>query len=332
MFKREDFITSLFRLNSSTEFNAKSLELFQFQARQVEPYERFIDYLGVEINSVDSVEKIPFLPISFFKSELILSNGLRSNGVFRSSGTTGSVQSEHHVYDFSLYEKSFYSNFTQMYGAAEDLVILALLPSYLERTDSSLVHMVDNLMKKSENPASGFYLDNYDELVEKIESLEHSDKRIILFGVTFALLELAKKISTSQWHHVTIIETGGMKGRGKELTRTELHHTLKTALNVNCIYSEYGMTELFSQAYSEGEWFSAPNWMKIMIREVEDPFTYAQLGRTGGINVIDLANVDSCAFISTQDLGKLNSQDQFQVLGRFDHSEARGCNLMVSEL
>lgn len=332
MFKREEFIKSIFSLDSPTDFNEKALELFRFQAENVEPYKRFIDYLDFNTDSIGTIEEIPFLPISFFKSEEILSSGLRSNGVFRSSGTTGSIQSEHHVHDFSLYEKSFTNYFKEKYGQTEDLVILALLPSYLERNDSSLVYMADNLIKSSKNPSSGFYLDNLDELVRKIEYLKNSDKKTILLGVTFALSELADNFPTSDWSHVTIIETGGMKGRGKELTRTELHKTLKSALHVNSVHSEYGMTELFSQAYSEGEWFTCPKWMQILIRETEDPFSYTQENRTGGINVIDLANVDSCAFIATQDLGKLNSKGEFQVLGRFDNSEVRGCNLMVSEI
>ncbi len=331
MFKREEFIKSVFRLDSFVEFNEKAMELFRFQAENVEPFKRFLDFLKIQPESIHTIEQIPFLPISFFKSELILSEGLPSNGAFRSSGTTGSIPSEHHVYDFSLYEKSFNSFFESTYGSPEDLVILALLPSYLERNDSSLVYMVNHLISSSKNASSGFYLQNHEELVEKINGLKASGKKVILFGVTFALLELAEKFPNSDWSHVTIIETGGMKGRGKELTRAELHKTLKSALSIKSIHSEYGMTELFSQAYSKDEWFMTPNWMKILIREVEDPFTYAKLGRTGGINVIDLANVDSCAFIATQDLGKLNEHGQFQVLGRFDHSEVRGCNLMVSE-
>jgi len=332
MFKREDFITSIFSLNSTKEFNEKTMELFQFQAQHVEPYKRFINFLGLNASAIHTLEEIPFLPISFFKSEKILCEDLRSNGIFRSSGTTGSIQSKHHVHDFNLYEKSFETYFTLNYGEAKDSVILALLPSYLERDDSSLVYMVNDLIKKSNNPASGFYLTDLNALVQKIENLKSSDKKVILFGVTFALLELVEKYSDANWSHLTIIETGGMKGRGKELTRAELHKTLKSALKPFSIHSEYGMTELFSQAYSKGEWFTSPSWMKVMIREVEDPFAYAARGRTGGINIIDLANVDSCAFIATQDLGKLNAKNEFQVLGRFDHSEVRGCNLMVSDV
>jgi len=332
VFKREEFIKSIFSISSPKEFNEKALELFRFQVENVEPYSRFVAHLGVNYSQIEEHTEIPFLPISFFKSEKIISSNLGVNGVFRSSGTTGSVKSEHLVHDFDLYKSSFMNYFNSIYGNPKEAVVLALLPSYLGRKDSSLVYMVNELIQSSESLDSGFYLENTSELASKIEQLKNEKKPVYLFGVTFALLALAEQYKGASWGHLTVIETGGMKGKGEELTRGELHSLLSSKLGLSTVYSEYGMTELFSQAYAEGEWFTSPKWMKILVRETEDPFSYVPLNRTGGINIIDLANVDSCAFIATQDLGKLNAENKFQVLGRFDNSDVRGCNLMIQSL
>lgn len=332
MFRREQFIKSIFKINSSPEFNELALQLFHHQAQSVKAYKDFLKYLNTNSSNITEVTDIPFLPIQFFKNKRIKSEGLETNTIFKSSGTTSSVTSEHLVYDLNLYEKSFRTHFESVYDSLDNLIILALLPSYLERKDSSLVYMVNRLIELTKDNHSGFYKNNYEELVSKIAGLKKTDKRIVLFGVTFGLLEIVEKYSHLDWSHVTIIETGGMKGRGRELTRSELHEHLKTHLNVSEVHSEYGMTELLSQGYSNGEIFTPAPWMKIMIREVDDPFTFTSHNRTGGINVIDLANTDSCAFIATDDLGKTHENGSFEILGRFDHSDVRGCNQLVQDV
>jgi hypothetical protein len=239
------------------------------------------------------------------------------------------VTSKHLVTDVSIYEESYRKGFSQFYGNIEDYVVLALLPSYLEREGSSLIHMVDDLIQLSNHPESGFYLHNYDELIEKIIQLDQSGQNIILIGVTYALLDLVEKRSF-QLENTIIMETGGMKGKRKEMIREELHYQLCQGFGVKTIHSEYGMTELLSQAYSLGDGvFECPSWMQILVRDTEDALTYVREGKTGGINVIDLTNINSCSFIATQDLGKIYPNGSFEVLGRFDHSDIRGCNLMV---
>ena len=332
MFRREQFIKSIFEINSPQEFNELAVQLFHHQAYSVQAYKDFLRFLNIRSSNITKISDIPCLPIQFFKKKHILTEGLDTKTIFRSSGTTASKTSEHLVHDLSLYEKSFRTFFESTYGSCDNLVILALLPSYLERKDSSLVHMVSKLIELTKNSRSGFYKNNYEELVSKIENLIKSEKRIVLFGVTFGLLEIIEKYTNLDWSHVTIIETGGMKGRGRELTRTELHKYIKTHLRVSEVHSEYGMTELLSQGYSIGEIFTPAPWMKVMTREVDDPFTYTAHNRTGGINVIDLANVDSCAFLATDDLGKTQENGTFEVLGRFDHSDVRGCNLLVQDI
>jgi phenylacetate-coenzyme A ligase PaaK-like adenylate-forming protein len=332
LFRREQFIKSIFEINSPQEFNELAVQLFHHQASSAQVYKDFLSFLNIRSSNITEISDIPCLPIQFFKKKHILTEGLETATIFRSSGTSSSITSEHLVHDLSLYEKSFKTHFESTYGSCEDLVILALLPAYLERKDSSLVYMVNRLIELTKNSHSSFYEDNYQELVSKIESLIMSEKRIVLFGVTFGLLQIIEKFTGLDWKHVTIIETGGMKGRGRELTRTELHKHLKTHLRVSEVHSEYGMTELLSQGYSNGEVFTPAPWMKVMTREVDDPFTSAAHHRTGGINVIDLANIDSCAFLATDDLGKTQENGTFEVLGRFDHSDVRGCNLLVQDI
>ncbi len=322
--------SSIFKLESNIQFENKCLEVFHFQAKNVEIYQKYLQYLNIKSESIKSIDKIPFLPISLFKTEKIIAKNCQHEIVFTSSGTTGAETSKHFVKDLSLYEESFNTGFDFFYGKPQDYCILALLPSYLEREGSSLIYMTEKLIEKSNNPNSGFYLTNLDELVEKLTQQEAQQKQSLLIGVSFALLDLVEKY-TLNLKHTIVMETGGMKGKRKELTRSELHEILTKGLGVETIHSEYGMTELLSQAYSTGQGiFKTPHWMKILIRDVYDPFTYLESGKTGGINVIDLANINSCSFIETQDLGKQLPNNSFEILGRFDTSSIRGCNLLVN--
>ena len=319
---------SIFEINNDDSFREYSLQLFRKQYSEVAVYKEFCDALNRDPDNVTDLDQIPFLPIEFFKSRRIISNDASEEIIFTSSGTTGPATSKHYVADLELYESSFLKNFELTFGPINELVILALLPSYLEREGSSLVYMTDRLISLSENPDSGFYLDNMEELISKLETLESRKQKTLLFGVSFALLDL---IESQSFHlkNTIVMETGGMKGRRKEMIREDLHAQLKKGFNVPTIYSEYGMTELLSQAYSKGEGiFQCPPWMKIMTRDTEDPLSFVY-GNTGGINVIDLANQNSCSFIATQDLGKVFEDGSFEILGRFDHSDIRGCNLMV---
>lgn len=284
--------------------------------------------MQVSPKQVNTLEEIPFLPIQFFKSHQIIEKEASSEKIFSSSGTTGSITSKHFIKDLSIYKKSFTQAFQQFIGNAENLCILALLPSYLERNDSSLVYMVDELIQQSNHPQSGFYLDTSSQLIEAIKSLENQQQKTLLIGVSYALLDLIE-ITSFQLKHTLIMETGGMKGRRKEMIKEELHQELQKGFGVSEIYSEYGMTELLSQAYSKEKGiFYCPPWMKILTRDPEDALTYVYK-KTGGINVIDLANIHSCSFIATQDLGKVYPNGSFEILGRFDESDIRGCNLMV---
>ena len=311
-------------------FEESALELFAFQYTHNSVYRQFVNLLKINTGKVGSLHEIPFLPVEFFKSHKILVHNATHQKIFESSGTMDKVTSKHYVSDLNLYAKSFETCFDQFYGKITDWNILALLPSYLERDSSSLVFMVDGLIKLSGSDQSGFYLNNPDVLSKKIIQLKEKHKKILLIGVTFALLELAEQFPMDL-SEVVIMETGGMKGRRKELTREEVHTVLKKAFNVTTIHSEYGMTELLSQAYSKGNGiFEIPPWMKIMKRDIYNPLnTNANEGR-GGLNVIDLANIYSCAFIATQDLVNIISNTEFEVLGRIDNSDVRGCNLMVS--
>ncbi|WP_029034039.1 acyltransferase [Salinimicrobium terrae] len=319
----------IFSITTAAEFEEKSLQVFQYQYLKNEVYRSFSDLLGRNPENVNSLKKIPFLPIEFFKSHKIISSGNREEIIFSSSGTTGQQTSKHYVTDLSLYEESFRRGFTHFYGNVENYAVLALLPSYLEREGSSLIYMVQDLIAKSKNPASGFYLHNLDTLVENLKALEQKKQKTLLIGVSFALLDLAEKFNLDLKHTV-IMETGGMKGRRKEMIRAELHETLKQGLGVEQIHSEYGMTELLSQAYAlKNGIFECPPWMQILIRDPEDALTLLPKKKSGGINVIDLANINSCSFIATQDLGKNFDNGKTEILGRFDHSDIRGCNLMV---
>lgn len=292
-------------------------------------YQEFCDLLKTNVQKVKTLQQIPFLPIQFFKIHTVVSNNEAPQAIFTSSGTTGMTTSQHLVTDVSLYEESYRRGFSQFYGNIENYVVLALLPSYLEREGSSLIYMVEDLIQLSNQPESGFYLNNHDELIEKLIELDSLGQNVILIGVTYALLDLIEK-RKFQLQNTIIMETGGMKGKRKEMIREELHQQLCAGFGVSSIHSEYGMTELLSQAYSLGEGiFECPSWMQILIRDTEDALSYITNGKTGGINVIDLANRNSCSFIATQDLGKKYANGTFEVLGRFDNSDIRGCNLMV---
>jgi hypothetical protein len=319
----------IFTISSKKEFEKIALKVFRIQFDNNLVYQEFCKLLKKNKENVKSLIEIPFLPIQFFKSHDVLSSSKPIQTTFTSSGTTGMTTSKHLVTDVSLYEESYRNAFSEFYGNIEDYCVLALLPSYLVREGSSLIHMVDDLIQSSNHKDSGFYLNNYEELIAKLLELESSGQNVILIGVTYALLDLIE-IHQFQLKNTIIMETGGMKGKRKEMIREELHEILCKGFGVPVIHSEYGMTELLSQAYSLGNGiFECPNWMQILIRETEDALSYVKEGKTGGINVIDLANINSCSFIATQDLGKKYRNHSFEVLGRFDNSDIRGCNLMV---
>ena len=319
----------IFNVKNKQEFETLALEIFDFQFKNNQIYREYIQFLGKDEKSIKLVKDIPFLPIEFFKSHRIVSSEKDPQEIFSSSGTTGFQQSKHFVIDTEIYIRSFLEGFARFYGDLKEYCVLALLPSYLERNGSSLVYMVNELIKQSQQAESGFYLDNLAELVSKIHSEELKDKKILLIGVSFALLDLVEKFSIRH-PNLIVMETGGMKGRRKELIREELHQQLSNGLGVHSIHSEYGMTELLSQAYSLGNGiFECPTWMKVLIRDTNDPFCFLENGRSGGVNVIDLANIYSCSFIMTQDLGKSNDGKSFEILGRFDSSDIRGCNLLI---
>ena len=319
----------IFTIASKKEFEKIALKVFRFQFDNNIVYQEFCTLLKKNKENVKSLQEIPFLPIQFFKSHDVLSSTEPIQTTFTSSGTTGMQTSKHLVTDISLYEESYRNAFSEFYGNIEDYCVLALLPSYLEREGSSLIHMVDDLIQSSNHEDSGFYLNNYDELIAKLIELDNSGQNVLLIGVTYALLDLIEK-HQFQLKNTIIMETGGMKGKRKEMIREELHDILCKGFGVPVIHSEYGMTELLSQAYSLGDGiFECPNWMQILIRDPEDALSYVKEGKTGGINVIDLANINSCSFIATQDLGKKYPNHSFEVLGRFDNSDIRGCNLMV---
>ena len=321
--------TDIFTITSKKEFEKTTLKVFRHQYDNNTVYRDFCTFLNKDKNNVKSVKDIPFLPIQFFKSHDVVSTADPVRVSFTSSGTTGMVTSRHLVTDTNYYEQSFRLAFSQFYGNIEDYAVLALLPSYLEREGSSLIYMVEDLIQGSNNPDSGFYLHNYDELIAKLTQLDNAGQNVLLIGVTYALLDLIEK-QNFNLKNTIIMETGGMKGRRREMIREELHEVLCSGFGVSKIHSEYGMTELLSQAYSLGDGiFECPPWMDILIRDTEDALTYIDHGKTGGINVIDLANINSCSFIATQDLGKKYPNQSFEVLGRFDNSDIRGCNLMV---
>lgn len=319
----------IFTISSKREFEKLTLKVFRYQYDNNKVYQEFCNYLNKDKSNVKTILDIPFLPIQFFKSHEIISTTNPVQEIFTSSGTTGMQTSKHFVTDIALYEKSYRNGFSEFYGNIEDYCVLALLPSYLEREGSSLIYMVQDLIQSSNHPDSGFYLNNYEELIAKLIALDQSGQNVILIGVTYALLDLIER-HTFQLKNTIIMETGGMKGKRKEMIREELHAILSRGFGVPVIHSEYGMTELLSQAYSLGNGvFECPPWMQILTRDTEDALSYVSNGKTGGINVIDLANVNSCSFIATQDLGKKYPNHSFEVLGRFDYSDIRGCNLMI---
>lgn len=326
-------------LVQENSFEQLALAIFHFQYDANTVYKSYVDALGIKPGVINKIEKIPFLPISFFKTDKIKTGKFNAEEIFESSGTTQSLNSRHHIKSVSIYSESFTKAFENIYGSITQWCILGLLPSYLEKGNSSLVYMVDNLILKSQHPLSGFYLDDFDKLKETLISLEKGKQNTLLIGVTYALLDFAEKFPM-KLSHTTIMETGGMKGRRKELTRVEVHEQLKKAFEQKEIHSEYGMTELLSQAYAESEGkFRCPKWMKVLIRDDEDPLTvqrshYGSQDNktrplTGAINVIDLANVYSCSLIATDDVGKLYPDDSFEVLGRMDGSDLRGCSLLA---
>lgn len=325
MFTPEDIIS----IQTTKEFHKMAMKIFRYQYEHNEVYQKYCALVKKTPSNVKHITEIPFLPIEFFKSKKIVSNLNKEQAIFTSSGTTGQITSKHYVTDLGFYEYSFRNAFSKFYGNIEDYAILALLPSYLEREGSSLIYMIKDLIEGSNHVDSGFYLNNYEELVNKLRDLENEGQNVLLIGVTYALLDLIENFEFNL-NNTIVMETGGMKGRRKEMIREELHSLLKKGFGVNEIHSEYGMTELLSQAYSLGNGiFECPPWMDVLIRETEDPFTLVTTGKTGGINVIDLANFNSCSFIQTQDLGRKFDNFSFEVLGRFDNSDIRGCNLMV---
>lgn len=324
-------IDEIFNIKNLDQFNRIAIKIFNYQAENNPVYKEYLFHLGTVVSSVKHFEEIPFLPIEFFKTHKIITGSENIAKIFYSSGTTGMERSNHHITDISLYEKSFLTAFEAQYGKLTNYCILALLPTYLENESSSLVYMVDRLIKESKHPDSGFYLDNIEDLANKLTILEKANTKIILIGVSYALINLAEKFPANLSNTI-VMETGGMKGKRKELTKKELHKFLSSKLGVHSIHSEYGMTELLSQAYSTGQGkFNTPPWMKILIRDTYDPFSYLEDGKSGGINIIDLANINSCSFIEAKDLGKINPDGSFEILGRFDYSDIRGCNLLVAE-
>jgi phenylacetate-coenzyme A ligase PaaK-like adenylate-forming protein len=315
---------------SEAQFDRLALTIFRHQYEQVKVYQEFVDLLKVNPKKVENVTQIPFLPIQAFKYHNVMGAGLNSQVTFKSSGTTGGQRSAHFVHDTELYISSFSKAFERFYGSIKEYTILALLPSYLEQGESSLVFMVDSLIKQSENPESGFYLNNYSELVAHLKRLDGSGKKVLLIGVTYALLDLIEH-NQFRLQNTIVMETGGMKGRRKEMIKEELHEVLRKGFGVDHIHSEYGMTELLSQAYSvQSGVFTTPPWMRVITRDASDPLTLVDMGVTGGMNVIDLANYYSCAFIATQDLGVVHSENTFSIIGRFDDADVRGCNLLLA--
>lgn len=328
-----NFKNEIFDIVDVKTFENLAIELFRHQAANNPVYQEYLKNLKGDTKKVKTLFQIPFLPIGFFKTHKVICDKEEPEQLFTSSGTTGNTQSKHYVSDLALYEESFRKGFEYFYGNIRDYCILALLPSYAK--SSSLVYMMNDLIKQSEHPDSGFYIDNHEELAEKLIILEKNKQKVLFFGVSFALLDFAETghvSSLKKFGGLIVMETGGMKGRRKEMVRDELHKMLCNKLEIDKIHSEYSMTELLSQAYSKGNGrFNSPPWMKVLIRDINDPLTLIGNNKTGGINIIDLANIHSCAFIATQDLGRTHNDGSFEVLGRFDDSDIRGCNLLMGE-
>lgn len=310
-------------------FEQVALEVFAFQYQHVSIYKQYCDLLKRTPASVSRLSEVPFLPIEFFKTHEVIAEGREAQRIFESSGTTGQVPSRHRVADTGIYEQSFRKCFDLFYGPVEEYVVLALLPSYLERGNSSLVYMAQDLITRSGQNASGFFLNDFEKLYDWLDVLRNGHRKVMLLGVTFGLLDFTEQYKID-FPDLIVMETGGMKGRREELTRNEVHQHLKVAFDVPAIHSEYGMTELLSQGYSKGNGiFYTPPWMKILTRDMYDPLMLQTQGTTGAVNVVDLANLYSCSFIATSDLGKLHAGGGFEILGRMDSAEVRGCNLMA---
>ncbi|MEI7661698.1 MAG: acyl transferase [Bacteroidota bacterium] len=319
----------MFEIASEREFNLFALDVFRNQYEQNEVYRDYIEARRINIKNVGRVEDIPFLPIEFFKTRKVVCGNVPPQAVFRSSGTTGMVRSSHLVTDLSLYRHSFIRGFQRYYGNPEHVQFLALSPTPEQAPDSSLVYMIQQLMDLSSSPENGFFLANHSGLHARLRQQRARGKKVVLIGLTYALMDFAANYP-GDYFPLIVIETGGMKGKRQEVTREELHAILCPAFGVEQIHSEYGMTELLSQAWSQGDGrFSTPPWMRVLIRDTNDPLSYVAPGETGGINIIDLANQDSCSFIATEDLGRMHHDGQFEVLGRFQASDARGCSLML---
>ncbi len=318
-----------FSITDEASFQEVALQVFRDQSKHLKVYRDYLEALQIDPLTVGRWEDIPYLPIEFFRTREVIKEGLNAEVIFQSSGSTSAQSSKHLVADTTLYVESFMRSFTQTYGDISQFALLALLPSYLQKGDSSLVYMTEHLIQESKNSFSGFYLDDYVSLSKALTKLKDHRQPTLLLGVSYALLDLTEQFPM-QFPELIILETGGMKGRRKELVKEELHTILKSGFGVEKIHSEYGMTELLSQAYSTGDGiFNCPPWMKVRIREMNDPFHFVDHQKTGGVCVTDLANLNSCAFIATQDLGRLYPNGSFEILGRFDDAEARGCNLLV---
>src|SRR5690606_32092533 len=319
----------IFSIDNEETFNEVCLEVYHYQKANCFVYGKYVALLGKGERDINHYTQIPFLPIDFFKTQQILAEGHQAEITFTSSGTTGMVASKHDVAEVSWYEKSFRSCFRLFYGGVENIAVLALLPSYLERSGSSLIYMVDDLIERSQHPSSGYFLYNHKDLFSRLRELKQSGTKTLLIGVTYALLDFCEQYQID-FPNLIVMETGGMKGKRKEMIREELHQILTAGFGVDKIHSEYGMTELLSQGYSFGDGiFQTPPWMKVLMRDTNDPLSLTSHGKTGAINVIDLANYYSCSFVATQDLAKLHEEGGFEILGRCDNSDIRGCNLLV---
>jgi len=320
----------IFSISNQEQFTTAALQVFRYQAQNCLVYKQFINGLNINADAVTALQDIPFLPIEFFKNHNVVSNNGEPEVTFTSSGTTGIITSSHLVTEVSWYEQSFRQAFELFYGDIKKFCVLALLPAYLERAGSSLVYMADDLIKQSSHPDSGFYLYNHQDLHRQLLKQQQAGTPTLLIGVTFALLDFVEQHPIN-YPELIVMETGGMKGRRKEMIREELHDILTHGFGVHAIHSEYGMTELLSQGYSKGQGiFNCPPWMRIQTRDTNDPVSPVGYGKTGGVNVLDLANVNSCSFLATQDLGKVYEDNYFEILGRFDASDIRGCNLLIA--
>ena len=331
MASNESLKDTIFSLDSAEAFERAALLTFSDQVQRNVLYGDFVRQLGIDPTAVKRLSDIPFLPIAFFKTHAVKTGDYTAEATFSSSGTTGQMPSKHHLKALALYEQSFRQAFARFYGNPKDYCILALLPAYLERQGSSLVHMANDLINTSQHPLSGFYLNDLDRLEHTLTDLAKSQTKTLLLGVSFALIDLAERMPASFDHgQLTVMETGGMKGRRREMIRAELHDLIKAGLHVDHVHSEYGMTELLSQAYAKQDGrYQTPPWMAVYTRDTSDPLSRIGHEKTGGLNIIDLANQDSCAFLATEDLGRTHADGSFEVLGRFDTAEIRGCNLMA---